>query len=238
MPVRNVLALLFRYSGSPSSWEGGVNGGGGGGRRGEPGGVRLGLCADFLCRSSLAALWGDPLSAEEARPRNGRGEPGGCLLSRATTAAKERWKPNNQWHMSSYDCAFMKTCLLPPSNTRRKACSPCCGAVPTTLTVVRAHLATNLPRRPGATASSSKRATKSTSSPSLSSLTVSKECLLSPDSGDCVGARTVNTPPLNSPSQGRHSPCSSSLSSCPQTEPRLANRSSSTARRPWPDAWE
>ena len=78
--------------------------------------------------------------------RNGSGEPGGCLLSRATTAAKERWKPNNQWHMSSYDCAFMKTCLLPPSKTRRKACSPCCGAVPTTLTVVRAHLATNLPR--------------------------------------------------------------------------------------------
>ena len=101
LPVRNVLALLFLYKGSPSSWEGGVNGGGGGGLRGLPGGVRLGLWADFLWRSSLAALWGDPLSAEDARPRNGRGEPGGCLFSRATTAAKDRWKPNNHMHMSS-----------------------------------------------------------------------------------------------------------------------------------------
>ena len=101
LPVRNVLALLFLYKGSPSSWEGGVNGGGGGGLRGLPGGVRLGLWADFLWRSSLAALWGDPLSAEEARPLKGRGEPGGCLFSRATTAAKDRWKPSSQWHMSS-----------------------------------------------------------------------------------------------------------------------------------------
>ena len=96
LPVRNVLALLFLYKGSPSSWEGGVNGGGGGGRRGEPGGVLRGLCADFLWRSSDVALWGEPLSAEEARPLKGRGEPGGCLLSRATTAAKDRWKPSNQ----------------------------------------------------------------------------------------------------------------------------------------------
>ena len=56
LPVRNVLAEDFLYKGSPSSWEGGVSGGGGGGRRGEPGGVRRGRCADFLWRSSLAAL--------------------------------------------------------------------------------------------------------------------------------------------------------------------------------------
>ena len=94
--MRNVLALLFLYNGSPSSWEGGVNGGGGGGLRGEPGGVRRGRCADFLCKSSEAALWGEPLSADEARPLKGKGEPGGCLLSRATTAARDLWKPSNQ----------------------------------------------------------------------------------------------------------------------------------------------